>query len=181
MDLAALATELASGHPDTGAYNADDALAAGELNALNRPADVTIADLLKFLLMDNTYKTDDGDDTQDRAILTRMRDVVAMATTPTEAAANPWGSTSIGNITEIQQVKTHQLVNFIDLSAQGDLPVDLADSNFQVYLAGAEASGCMSASQEAALLALGNNLQSRSQDLELGNVRTGDVTRARAL
>ena len=85
MDIAALAAELAAGHPDTGAYNADDALAAGEINVLNRPGDVTIADLIKFLLMDNVHSTD-GDDTQDRAILTRMRDVVAMATTPTATA-----------------------------------------------------------------------------------------------
>ena len=36
MDLVALAAELAAGHPVTGAYDADDALAAGELNAVNR-------------------------------------------------------------------------------------------------------------------------------------------------
>ena len=36
MDLAALKAELDAGHPDTGAYNVDDALAAGELNAVNR-------------------------------------------------------------------------------------------------------------------------------------------------
>ena len=36
MDLAALAAELTAGHPDTGAYNVDDALAAAQLNAVNR-------------------------------------------------------------------------------------------------------------------------------------------------
>ena len=36
MDIVALAAELTAGHPVTGAYNADDALAAGELNAVNR-------------------------------------------------------------------------------------------------------------------------------------------------
>lgn len=36
MDIAALAAELATGHPDTGAYSADDATAAAELNAVNR-------------------------------------------------------------------------------------------------------------------------------------------------
>ena len=179
MDLVALAEELTAGHPDTGAYDADDATAAGQLNAVNRPANVDIADLIKFLLMDNTYKADDGDDTQDRAILTRMRDVVAMATTPTDAAANPWGSTSIGTITEIQQIKTHQLVDYFTLYAQGNLPVDLSDSNFQVYLAGAEASGCMSATQETALLALGNNLQSRAEEIGLGFVYPGHVQNAR--
>ena len=36
MDLQALKTELDAGHPVTGAYNVDDALAAGELNAVNQ-------------------------------------------------------------------------------------------------------------------------------------------------
>lgn len=36
MDIDALKAELLAGHPDTGAYDADDAVAAGELNAVNR-------------------------------------------------------------------------------------------------------------------------------------------------
>ncbi len=36
MDLAVLKTELLAGHPDTGAYDADDAVAATELNVVNR-------------------------------------------------------------------------------------------------------------------------------------------------
>lgn len=35
MDIAALAAELAAGHPITGAYSLDDAIAADELNAVN--------------------------------------------------------------------------------------------------------------------------------------------------
>ena len=36
INLQALKDELTSGHPVTGAYDADDATAAGQLNALNR-------------------------------------------------------------------------------------------------------------------------------------------------
>ena len=36
MDYVALKAELDAGHPDTGAYNVDDALAAAELNTVNR-------------------------------------------------------------------------------------------------------------------------------------------------
>ena len=36
MDYQALKAELDAGHPDTGAYDADDTIAAGELNAVNR-------------------------------------------------------------------------------------------------------------------------------------------------
>lgn len=36
MDIDALKAELLAGHPDTGPYDADDAVAAGQLNAKNR-------------------------------------------------------------------------------------------------------------------------------------------------
>tara|TARA_Y100000034_G_C6847467_1_gene384035 strand:- start:528 stop:893 length:366 start_codon:yes stop_codon:yes gene_type:complete len=36
MDPVALAAELTGGHPDTGAYDADASVAAGQLNAVNR-------------------------------------------------------------------------------------------------------------------------------------------------
>lgn len=36
MDYQAIKDELLAGHPDTGAYNVDDVLATGELNAVNR-------------------------------------------------------------------------------------------------------------------------------------------------
>lgn len=36
MDIATLKAELVAGHPDTGAYNVDDEIAAGQLNAVNR-------------------------------------------------------------------------------------------------------------------------------------------------
>ena len=36
MDYVALAAELTAGHPDTGPYDADDGIAAEQLNTLNR-------------------------------------------------------------------------------------------------------------------------------------------------
>ena len=153
MGTAALKIELEAGHPDTGAYNADSQLAADELNAVNRPNTVSIEEILKFLVLDNVHQTDGGD-TQDRSIWQRMKEVVLLNDTPFEAVSNPWGSTDIGNITEIRQIKTHQLLSFFTLSAQGGLDVDLTNSNFKVYLAGAQTAGCMSTSQETALLAL---------------------------
>ena len=41
MDIDALRTELVAGHPDTGAYNVDAEIAAGELNAVNRTTNKT--------------------------------------------------------------------------------------------------------------------------------------------
>ena len=155
IDYALLKTLDAAGHPVTGAFSVNAATAANEWNAVNREnTSLGIEVILKFLLLDNTYKVDDGTDTQDRSLWQRMKEVAALAETPTAAVANPWGSSSLGNITEIQQIKTHQLLDFFSLSAQGSLPVNLSDSNFKVYLAGAQAAGCMSTTQETALLAL---------------------------
>jgi len=179
MDYQALKAELLAGHPDTGAYNVDDLLAAGELNAENRRnTSLNISEVLKFLVLDNTHITD-GTDTQARSIWQRMKEVVSLATVPSVALSNPWGSSAIGNITEIQQIKTHQLLDLFTLSAQGNLSVNLTDSKFKNYLAGAQAAGCMSTIQETALLDL--NKISRAIELELGFIKTGDVGFARSL
>ncbi len=153
---------------------------ANDMNSLYRPINSQpIAGIIKFLVLDNTYKEDDGDDTQDRAIWRRMKEVVALSDTPTAATANPWGSTAIGTITEIQQLKVHQLMEFFTLMAQGDLNVDVSDSKFQVYLSGAVSAGCMSTAQKNALIALANNQQSRASELGIGIVQEGNVQEAR--
>lgn len=181
MDYIALAAELTAGHPDTGAYNADDALAAGQLNAVNRPSvAIDMQEILSFMILENTYKADDGTDTQDRTLWQRLKEVVSLAAVPSAAVANPWGSTAIGTITEIQQLKSHTLYDFFSLSAQGNIPIDLTDSNFQVYLAGAQAAGVMSEAQETALLALSANQQSRGQELGFGTVTKSAVEHARS-
>lgn len=175
-----LAAEI-TGDPLTRGYSGmTDAQVAADVNTVYRPADVSIATILKFLILDNVHSTD-GSDTQDRSIWQRMKEVVALAETPTTGVADPWGSTTIGNISEIQQIKCHQLVDWIELSAQGNLPVDVSDTNWQSYVSGAQAAGCMSSSQETALNGLGDNLQSRGQELGIGRVGAGTVAEARAL
>lgn len=179
MNYSQLKIDDAAGHPVTGAFDANVVTAAAEwnlANIVNTTLQVQVA--LKFLLLDNVHKTDNND-TQDRSIWQRMKEVVALAVTPAAAVANPWGSTAIGNITEIQQIKTHQLLEFFTLSAQGDLPIDLTNSNFKVYLAGAQSSGCMSTAQETALLDL--NKRSYAQVRGYGEIEPIDLTTARAL
>jgi len=179
MDYSALKAELLAGHPDTGAYNVDDELAAGEINAKNRRnTSLDISEVMKFLVLENTHITD-GTDTQARSIWQRMKEVVSLATVPSVALSNPWGSTDVGNITEIQQIKTHQLLDLFTLSAQGNLSVNLTDSKFKNYLAGAQAAGCMSTVQETALLDL--DKISRAVELGFGLVKTGDIEFARNL
>lgn len=180
INYAQLKIDDAAGHPVTGAFNADTTLAAAEWNAINRVnTGIPVQEALKFLVLDNTYKIGDGTDTQDRSIWQRMKEVVALAGTPTAAVANPWGSSSLGNITEIRQIKTHQLFDLFTLSAQGDLSIDLTDSNFQVYLAGAQSAGCMSAAQETALLAIGE--RSYASEKGYSTIEPVDLQTARAL
>ncbi len=179
MDIAILKTEIDT-DPLTRGYDVmSDLEVAGDMNLVNRAGDVTIADILKFLMLDNIYNLDTGDDTQDRSIWQRMKEVAAITIPASGSVANPWGATA-ATITEIRLIKTQQLVDFFTLSAQGALPFDISDSNFQSYLAGAQAAGCMSTDQETALLALADDLQSRGQELGLGTVYEGNVQEARA-
>ncbi len=179
MDIPALKNEIDTDPLARGYAGMTDIQVADDMNLSNRRGLVGIADMLKFLLLDNVYSTD-GDDTEARSIWQRMKEVVSMAAVPVSpGSANPWGSTSIGNITEIQQIRTHQLLSFFTLSAQGSLVVDIEDSNFQGYLTGAQAAGCMSVSQKNDFLALADNLQSRGEELSLGKIREGHIQKAR--
>jgi hypothetical protein len=179
-NAAALQAELTTDPLSRGYAGMTDAQVVTSLmTVVDRPVPVDIAVILKFLMLDNTHKTD-GTDTQDRPIWRRMKEVVNLNATPDGGVLNPWGSAVLGNISEIQQIKTHQLLDYFTLFAQGNLAVDLQDSNFQIYLAGAESAGCMSTAQKDALLDLSNNQQTRAQELQLGVVYEGDVALARS-
>lgn len=75
-----LAAELIAGHPTTGAYNANNALAAGELNAINRPAESGVEQMVLYLATHDN-RTNEGEDTVASALLGRLRAV---------ADAEPW-------------------------------------------------------------------------------------------
>ena len=56
MDIVKLKTELTAGHPNTGAYDTDDALAATQLNVVNRSKN--LASLTGSEVMNAIVKTD---------------------------------------------------------------------------------------------------------------------------
>ena len=63
MDYVALKAELATGHPTTGAYDKDDAVAAEQLNVVNRtvPRDtITAAELLEAIAATDHAALDSG-------------------------------------------------------------------------------------------------------------------------
>ena len=181
-DLVALKAELDTDPLVRGYAGMTDAQAATDLNLVNRPNVVDINEIFKFMAIDEVYSTD-GSDTQDRSLWQRLKEVVSLAVVPNAGTANPWGSTTVGNITEIRQLKCHQLFDFLTLAVQGGLgtSVDLKDSNFQIFLNGAENASVMSTAQKNALLALADNLQTRASELSLGVVGAGTVGAARAL
>lgn len=179
MDLIALKAELDVDPLSRGYAAMSDADVAADLNVLYRDGPTDPASMFSFLLLENTHKTD-GSDTQDRSLWLRIKEVNDIG--PWSAAqANPWGSTTIGNITEIQGVKCTQLWEFLNLVITGNVLIVLTDTNFKVYLAGAQAAGCMSTAQETELIALSENQISRGVELGFGFVGHSDVEDARAL
>ena len=62
-NIGKLKTELALTHPVTGAYDADDALAANELNAINIDAEGGVVGIAQYLVK-NRSRTNTGGDTE---------------------------------------------------------------------------------------------------------------------
>lgn len=181
-DIEILKTELTTDPLVRGYAAMNNHEATDDLNLFNRPAQVTIEVVLKFLNLDNVHSTD-GSDTQDRSLWLRLKDVAALYDpNQASAVANPWGATTTGvpNITEIRVIKSLELLEHFTLAAQGGLALDLTDSNFAVYLAGAQTAGVMSTTQETALLALADNLETRGREIGFGTVKAGHVAEARA-
>jgi len=171
---------LAAGHPTTGPYNIDDALAASEGNAKNLEGDTDVSTLFNYMLMQKTHSTD-GNDGQARSLWIRIKEVAAMEFTETGSQPNPWGSTAIGVITEIQWVKCKTLLEYFTLASQGNLPLSLKDSNFAVFLGGAVSAGCMTEAHKDEIIALSDNKTSHSAIIGVGRWTEGDIQMARAI
>ena len=74
INYSQLKIDDAAGHPVTGAFNADTALAAGEWNALNRVGQGGIDGMVSYLAT-HKNKTDEGGDTTGSAMLGRLEHV----------------------------------------------------------------------------------------------------------
>jgi len=177
MTLAALTTELTDDPLTRGYSGMDDAAAAADLNTAYRDGDTDIATLFNYMLLEETHNLAAGDDTQDRAIWLRIKDVAEMTPWNSGTQPDPWGGGS--TITEIRGIKCRELYEYFTLALQGNIPLALTDTNFGVYLAGAQAAGCMSTAQETAIKALSQNKTTRGNELGLGTVREGHVQEAR--
>lgn len=171
MDLQALKTELLAGHPGTGAYNADNEIAANQINAVNRPGDGSVSAMLNYLLV-NKSRTNAGTDTVNTSMLGRL-----ILASNAAVASDPFGSGT--SITLDMKCSALALLEVARNPKINALPYQA--STLQVLLTDMVNAGVMKAADRTAIIALSNNLQSRGSELGLGNVSPSNVADARRL
>lgn len=171
MDLVALKAELDAGHPDTGAYNASDSLAADELNAQNRPADGSISEVVKYV-SEQKSRSNNGTDTRAQYITYRL-DLVAAAS----PSQDVFGS---GNNLQPKEIEAAIAFRKIIESPQLEA-INFVTTEISGMLEDLRAAQIMKAADVTAIKAVSSDQQSRAQEIGLGVVRVGHVTEARAL
>lgn len=170
-NLQALKAELLAGHPDTGAYNADDQLAADEINALNRDIDVDSATLLEY------------------CITTEFRGSSIYGRIVAVANAKPGDLLPLGNLgADITLTLGHissanAFIRFMEPDI--DVPVKSDETEFDNMLSamalGANNAQALGSADKTAIIALSQAKQSRANELNIGRVRKGTVAQARQL
>lgn len=172
IDYQALKAELLAGHPDTGAYNADDQLAADELNVQNRPVPAPPLAILEFCLTE-THRENAGSDTQQTNLYGRVQMVAESV-----AGGDPFGVNDSLTVGQIAAAKT-----ILRVLQDDGLALSLAMAELDSALTKCQGANCFSTPQKNAIVGLAENKQSRAQELELGRVliNAGHVAYARAI
>ena len=172
LDYSGLQAELLAGHPNTGAYNADDALAADELNALNRPVAASAREIREFCLY-TLHNEGSGQDTNNANIYGRIIMIAEAA-----IGDDPFGVTDALEVQQIAAAKT-----FLYMLNSDDFQVLLADSGFDAILTKLQGANAFSPADKTALQALADNQTSRGQEVGFGRfpINANHVAFARAL
>ena len=169
-----LAAELAAGHPVTGAYNVDDALAAAELNAKNIDNDAPVSAMYDYLLNKN-HRTNQGTDTQFTPILGRLEHVARSA-----VGDDPFGR-GAGN--ELILIQVHAAMAFSSLFNTSHVSGVAFQAGSGLPLGTLNGAGIISPAHQAAIEALSENQINVLQDnpgIGLIQADAGHVARARA-
>ena len=178
-NLQALKAELLAGHPDTGAYNVDDAIAADEINALNRDAPADSIALLRYLTLERFRQGTLYGRLQLVACNRPVKDGNSWSIPELPLGANDADVA----ITQENIAAAATLLRFVDTDTADS--VNLLDSRLDAILdsVGPTPGGCdaIGAADKTALQGLSQNQQSRAMELGLGVVRPGTVQMARAL
>lgn len=172
IDNQALRDELLAGHPDTGAYNADNQLAADELNAQNRPVPAPAGAILDFCLTE-THRENTGSDIQATNLYGRIRMVAE-----TTVGGDPFG---VGDAITVGQLAAAKTV--LRLLDDSGFALSLAMADIDSALTKCQGANCFSPPQKSAIVGLSENRQSRAQELNLGRaiINAGHVAYARSL
>ena len=152
MDYIALKAELDLGHPDTGAYNVDNTLAAGELNAVNRTVNYPLLlDSINYAIRENGKWT-------------AFRELADLQTVP--------GTYDNQSMREFMDMFT----GFTSLPN-----VDMQGAYMTALLAAMVTETSMTAPVSAALSSLGEQVISRTVEIGIGEPNTSHVEYARTL
>jgi len=169
IDYLVLKAELTAGHPDTGAYNIDDGLAADELNAVNRPSPAPLLDVLQYIVERN-HRTQQGTDTTFTTILGRLEHAARSS-----VGDDPFGR-GVGN--ELTLIQLHACLFFASLFASPQInDIDYGDTNLPTGQV--NGAGVWSSAHATDIEALSQNQQSRATEIGIDAVIENDVTRAR--
>ncbi len=166
MDIAALATALAAGHPDTGAFDADAETATGQLNAVNRDAAAAAETIRNYFLLERKNAM---------ALMGRLEIIADSA----EDDVDPLGD--LVTMTNVHITAAKTMLRIIDPGSEFSL--DFNDSRFGSLLddlAGGSGAKAINPADKTAILAFSTNKQSRATEIGLGLVRVGHVQIARA-
>jgi len=152
MNIDTLSTELAAGHPDTGAYDADARTAAEQINAKNRGRldPIGSAELLAW-----SAGASDGDDPRLLKI---------------ETAAEVHVSKQVHALAKAA-LKTIE---------RDETELDLTLPDRMALVDGLVAGGVLSAADKTSLIATSTTAISRAEELELPVIKPGHVIEARA-
>lgn len=171
-----LKAELDAGHPDTGAYNASNAIATTELNEPNRPADGGTERMLNYCIKHRS-RTNNGADDVPLPLMGRLQ-LVADAT----LASDPFGTTIAANEVT-REMKTWAQTFLYVMTSPQLLTLDFIDTEVEAgYLALGPGEAVIWKTPDIdALKAFSQNQQSRGQEIGFGYVQEGDVEYARTL
>ena len=171
-----LRDELLSGHPVTGAYNANNKLAADELNALNRDAPGGVLGMLEYVLK-NRSRTNAGTDLTPTAIVGRLQSVAEGT-----VGVDPFGAGQNLTMEHIHAAKMFMLLLRSDPQTTTFDFVNAEVSTMMDILGGGSGNARVWKSGDIdALKGLSQNKQSRASELGWRKIQEGDVEYARTL
>lgn len=177
----AIRSWLDAGHPVTGAFSANDATAADEFMAINLDADGTMADLVRYLAINQT-RTNEGADTIRTPMIGRLASIANAA-----VGSDPFGRGGAWAGTGVTLKHKHSAELFLNLIQTPHLDMfNFADTEVNEALTelgpntgdGAEV---WKPADITAIKAFSEGKQSLATREDLGRVNEGDIVGARAL